>query len=130
MKLFEFYDKKQPVFESAPFDKALALCESVIKMVENFDWEPQPEFKGAQGITTDTGVGHRTQQSAQATKQKAAMQKAWQTLSAMLQKTKGVSHPDALQKQKEIEAKLQKLRALAKSKGIDLGGETFGLAPN
>jgi hypothetical protein len=109
------------------FQKGLALCESLIQVFEagDLEWEPQPEFKGVKGVTTASGAGEQASRAAKAKKEKEAFAKAWSSLNQLLAQAGKSGNRQA---EAQLKQKMQKLLALAKSKGIQPNqGSTLGL---
>lgn len=112
MKLFELYER-QALVEAKELSESIKLCEAVIKVLEDFDWEPQPEFRGAKGITTATGAGEKAARDA---KQKQASIKLNDTWKKLLMKLKKQGNEG----RKQLVPLLQKMAARADELGFTL----------
>jgi len=78
---------------------------------EDLAWEPQPEFQGVKGISTDSGVGIKSATDAKFTKMERKLNNTWKQLIAM-QRT-GADKA-------KIDEKLKKIYKIASENGYSL----------
>jgi hypothetical protein len=113
MKLFELFESKQQLSEDLMVAESIQLCTSVIALLENFDWEPQPEFRGVGGETRASGAGIRGAKLGQ-------QQSAEQKLNAVWKKLLLSFSSASRESRAQLSQHLQKLADLAAQKGLDL----------
>lgn len=115
MKVFELFEGKRPLTEERIVTESIKLCESIIKLLEadDFEWEPQPEFRGVKGINKDTGFGMRSSAQAAQKVGGAKINDAWKKL---LRKAQGMSSVG----KKQLIPHLNKLASEAAKRGFTL----------
>jgi len=124
MKLFELYSQRT-ARKSTVLKESIELCKSTIKLLEagDLEWEPQPEFRGVQGTTTDTGTGIKASNAASQKQAAAKLNALWQKL---LLRAKGMGREE----KKKLVPHLKKLAAEADKRGFTLSPspkDTLGL---
>lgn len=118
MKTFEIFESKQVIVEKKLISAALKLCESMYATLEaegDFEWEPQPEFRGVKGTSSDTGFGV---QQAKAAKEKSKLQAFAAQWNKLKQTYMAVRQKGDVAGAAKLYQHLQKLAAAAQQKGI------------
>ena len=81
MKTFEIFESKENLLERKKFAVTMSLLESAIKFLEaegDFEWEPQPEFKGVKGTSQDTGFGIQQRKAGEQRQKVAKIVQQWE----------------------------------------------------
>lgn len=124
MKTFEIFESKAKLREDKQLKACLKLCEGLMRILEaddgendfGIEWEPQPEFKGKGGITTDTGAGMQKRREHEVSQQQAKFKATWDRLQQAYNARRKTDPEGA----KKLYGQLQQLQNLAKQKGMDL----------
>lgn len=122
MKTFELFESKTLVKESPLYKVATKLCESMIDVLENdrveyeggIDFEPQPDVRGKQGKTGETGFGVHARKSAQEKLSLKRFAEQWNKLKQAYMKMRERDSHGASKMYKQ----LQHLHSMASKKGL------------
>lgn len=83
MKVFELFEDTHLTEGSVYLRESLRLSSRIIHLLEDegdFDWQPQPELRGAETVNTPSGAGEKAARAASAKVSADKINQLWQRL--------------------------------------------------